>query len=62
MGGCVSSRKNYEVEEENTLSSETKELLEKYENIQRRRRRRHSDPIILKPIFKRKRRERHLSV
>jgi len=58
--GCKSSRKIYEVEE-NTLSSETKELLEKYENIQKRR---HSDPIILKPIFKRRRRERerHLSV
>jgi hypothetical protein len=60
--GCKSSRKIYEIEEENTLSSETKELLEKYENIQKRRR--HSDPIILKPIFKRRRRkrERHLSV
>ena len=59
--GCKSSRKIYEVEE-NTLSSETKELLEKYENIQKQRR--HSDPIILKPIFKRRRRERerHLSV
>ena len=56
--GCKSSRKIYELDE-NTLSSETKELIEKYEKIQKRR---HSDPIILKPIFKRIRRERNLSV
>ena len=57
--GCKSS-KIIDLEE-NTLSSETTELIEKYENIQKRR---HSDPIILKPIFKRRRRERerHLSV
>lgn len=55
--GCKSSRKIYELDE-NTLSSETKELLEKYEKIQKRR---HSEPIIYRPIIKR-RRERTLSV
>lgn len=54
--GCKSS-KNYEIEE-NTLSSETKELLQKYEKIQQRR---HSEPIIYRPTIKR-RRERTLSV
>lgn len=54
--GCISS-KVYDLEE-NTLSSETKELLEKYENIQKRR---HSEPIIYRPTIKR-RRERTLSV
>ena len=57
--GCSKS-KIYEVEENKSLSSQTKELIEKYENIQKRR---HSTPtIILKPIFKRRRRERHPSV
>lgn len=51
--GCKSSRKIYELNED-TLSSETTELIEEYQKILRRK----SEPIIHKPIFKQRRRPR----
>jgi hypothetical protein len=51
--GCVKSKKTYS-KSSSSLDEETTELIEEYQNILRRK----SEPIILKPIFKRRRRPR----
>lgn len=51
--GCVKSKNIYE-KSTSSLDQETTELIEKYQKILRRK----SEPIILKPIFKRVRRPR----